>query len=62
MGAATQMMPVFSREELDLVVELLERERAELPAEIHRCRTSEMRDQLKRRLEMVNQLLQRLCR
>jgi hypothetical protein len=62
MGAAAQMVPVFSREELDLLVELLERERADLPAQIHRCRTCEMRDQLKRRLEMVNQLLQRLSR
>jgi hypothetical protein len=56
------MVPVFSREELDLLVELLERERADLPAQIHRCRTCEMRDQLKRRLEVVNQLLQRLSR
>jgi|YNPBryunderm2012_1023409.scaffolds.fasta_scaffold02558_3 hypothetical protein len=62
MGAAAQMTPAFSREELELVVELLERERAELPAEIHRTRTSEVRDQLRRRLEMVNRLLERLAR
>ncbi|MGB9604514.1 MAG: hypothetical protein ACP5U2_07905 [Bryobacteraceae bacterium] len=62
MGAAAQMTPVFSREELDLIVELLERERAELPAEIHRTRTVEVRDQLRRRLEMVNRLIERLCR
>lgn len=62
MGAAVQPTPVFSREELDLIVELLERERAELPAEIHRTRTCEVRDQLRRRLEMINQLLERLAR
>jgi len=61
MGAVAKPHPVFSQEELDLLVELLERERAELPAEIHHTRTTAMRDTLRRRLELVNRLLERLA-
>ncbi len=61
MGAAVQPTPTLNREELDLIIELLERERAELPAEIHRTRTCEVRDALRRKLDMVNRLLARLA-
>lgn len=61
MGAAAKPYPVFSQEEIDLLIELLERERAELPAEIHHTRTSEVRDSLRRRLELVNRMLERLA-
>jgi len=50
----------FSEAELELIVELLERERAELPIEIRHTRTSHVRDELRGRAEMVRQLLGRL--
>ena len=48
--------------ELSLVIELLERERFELPTEIHHTRTASLRDDLRRRVEMVDRLLERLRR
>ena len=50
----------FNDQELELVLELLERERSDLPAEIHHTMTSDYKDKLSRRLETVNGLLQRL--
>ena len=47
-------------EEWRLVVELLENERNELPAEIHHTDTTEYRAQLSQRLETVSQLLDAL--
>ena len=47
-------------EELKLVVELLERERGDLPAEIHHTMTTEFKDGLTDRLEIVDRLLARL--
>jgi hypothetical protein len=52
--------PSLTQPEWELVMELLERERYELPAEIHHTRTSQMRDELKQRLDLVNGLLRRL--
>jgi hypothetical protein len=52
--------PKLSEAEWDLVVELLERERAELPVEIRHTRTSSVRDELHRREDMVRDLLGRL--
>lgn len=52
--------PKLSDAEWDLVIELLERERGELPAEIRHTRVSSVRDELRQRLEMVQQLLERL--
>jgi hypothetical protein len=46
--------------EWKLLIELLEREQSELPAEIHHTRTSAVRDELRERLEMINRLLARL--
>lgn len=60
MDAAATPQPMFTKAELELVVELLVRERSELPAEIHHTRTSEVRDQLRQRLGTVERLLQRL--
>lgn len=52
---------VFSNpDELALLIELLERERRDLPAEIHHTSTSSVRDRLHRRLETVDRLLERL--
>ena len=50
----------FSEVEMELIVELLERERAELPVEIRHTRTSSLRDELRGRAEMVRQLLGRV--
>lgn len=49
-------------DELALLIELLERERQDLPAEIHHTSTSSVRDGLHRRLETVDRLLERLRR
>ena len=50
----------FSEAEWELIVELLERERAELPIEIRHTRTSNVRDNLRGRAEMVKRLLGRM--
>ncbi len=52
--------PKLSDAQWELVVELLQRERSELPSEIRRTRTWSVRDDLHRRQEMVNELLGRL--
>jgi len=52
--------PTLSETEWNLVVELIERERTELPAEIHHTRTSSVRQALHERLDMVDRLLERL--
>ena len=54
--------PKLSEAEWDLVVELLERERAELPVEVRHTRTASVRDELRRREEMLDQLLARVRR
>lgn len=54
---------VFSNlDELALLIELLERERRDLPSEIHHTSTSNVRDRLHQRLETVDCLLERLRR
>lgn len=53
--------PLLSDAEWALVIELLERERHELPAEIHHTKTSALRDALRRRRAAVDQLLDRLA-
>jgi hypothetical protein len=52
--------PILSEAEWALVVELLENERRELPVEIHHTRNSDVRQQLHRRTEVIDRLLQRL--
>ncbi len=44
----------------ELVVELLQRERRELPSDIHHTQTPSMRDGLKQRLKEIDALLARL--
>ena len=50
----------LSEAELVLVIELLQREHHDLPTEIHHCRVSSYRDDLKQRHEAVKNLLERL--
>jgi hypothetical protein len=47
-------------DELQLILDLLERERGDLPAEIHHTDTSEYKEKLSRRLDTVNRLLNAL--
>ena len=50
----------FSDEERQLLVQLLDKERRELPSEIHHTDNRNVREQLKRRLQSVEHLLDRL--
>ncbi len=50
----------LSEAECELLVELLEHERSELPVEIRHTRTSSVRDELRRRAVAVKELLGRL--
>jgi hypothetical protein len=52
--------PRLSDAEWALVIEMLERERDELPVEIRHTRSSTMRNDLHRRAEIVQELLHRL--
>jgi hypothetical protein len=60
MAVKSPTQPQLSVEELQLVTGLLERERADLRVEIHHTSTPQFRDELKRRLELVTRLLDRL--
>jgi len=50
----------LSQDEWELLLELLERERAELPVEIRHTRHCEVRDQLHYREHLVDELLDRM--
>ncbi len=52
--------PKLSDEEWDLIVELLECERNELPVEIHHCRNATVREDLQQRADVVRRLLDRV--
>ena len=54
--------PTLSESEWELVIQLLERERAELPVEIRHTRMSSVREELHLRRDMVAHLLERLSR
>jgi hypothetical protein len=59
--AMTAMLPTLSRQELDLIVELLERERSELAPEIRRCHNLDMREDLQRRQRAIVHLIEQLA-
>jgi hypothetical protein len=52
--------PTLSGQEWALVIELLQHENDELPVEIHHCRVAAFREDLHRRLKMVQGILERL--
>ena len=52
--------PKLSEAEWTLVIELLERELHDLPAELHHTRLTSYREELKRRAEILKNLLERL--
>ncbi|HWQ55906.1 MAG TPA: hypothetical protein VN442_19615 [Bryobacteraceae bacterium] len=60
MNSTMTARPVLTDEEWALVIELLQREREELPAEIHHTRSSAYRDELHQRLDAISRLLDRL--
>ncbi len=49
--------PELNETEWSLICELLERERDELPSEIHHTRNHDLRQILQRRREMLDELL-----
>ena len=60
MSPAITHQPTLSDAEWSLVIELLQRERSSLPIEIHHTTTRGFREQLRKRLEIVEALLTRL--
>jgi hypothetical protein len=52
--------PQLTEAEWGLIIELLEREHSELPAEIHHTRTPSVRDELRARHTAVHELLDRV--
>jgi hypothetical protein len=60
MEAVARPQPQLSEQDWALVLELLEREMKQLPAEIHHSSTSAMKETLRRRFDLVDQLLERL--
>lgn len=60
MTPVVSSQPTLSDAEWSLVIELLQRERSQLPIEIHHTTTRSFREQLRKRLEMVETLLARL--
>jgi hypothetical protein len=50
----------LSGTEWELIVELLQREHGRLPIEIHHCRVRSYREGLRRRLKLVEGLLDRM--
>lgn len=51
--------PDFTEAEWAVIIDLLEREQADLPAEIRHTRTASVRDDLRERLRMVRSMLER---
>ena len=49
----------FTLAEWKIVLQLLERERAELPVEIHHCDVSAAKEQLRSRLHEIDHLLEK---
>ena len=52
--------PVLTEAEWNLILQLLARERRDLPIEIHHTSTRKYRDELRERLRMIEQMLERL--
>jgi hypothetical protein len=57
MDVKTTQQPTLSKEEWDLVIELVEREQKELHAEIHQTDSRDYRAKISQRLDLVDRLL-----
>jgi hypothetical protein len=55
-----ETQPVLTEQEWNLIVELLKRAQSELPVEIHHTHSRAYRKELQGRLQLVEQLLERL--
>ena len=53
--------PTLADDQWDLIIELVERERKELHAEIHQTDSHDYRTKLTQRLDLVDSLLKVLC-
>jgi len=60
MDTDVKVQPSLSKPEWQLIGELLERERVELPAEIHHHRSNSYREELHSRQEMLGRLLSKV--
>lgn len=60
MQAAMRRVIELSGPEQELLIDLLERERGDLPAEIRHTDTPEVKDGLRERLEIVERVLNRV--
>jgi hypothetical protein len=60
MNATVEIQPTLTDAEWRLVAELLDRERSQLPIEIHHTTTRAFREQLRVRLQLVEDLRSRL--
>ncbi len=49
----------FNDEEISIIVEMLKKEQAEIPVEIHHCRTNDFKTFLKEKLVKVEKLLKK---
>ena len=52
--------PAWTDEEIQLVLDLLQTERRELPPEIHHTDTARVKEDLEKRLQLVNALIEKL--
>jgi hypothetical protein len=50
----------WTNEEIQLILDLLQTERRELPPEIHHTDTARVKEDLEKRLQLVNALIQKL--
>jgi hypothetical protein len=57
MDVKTTQQPTLSKEEWDLVIELVEREQKELHAEIHQTDSRDYRAKISQRLDLMDRLL-----
>ena len=60
MEATAIRSPEFTSDEWALLYELLDRQRALLPVEIHHCATRRMKEELKARLQLVEKLQEKI--
>lgn len=54
-----ERQPALTEAEWNIILELLARERRDLPIEIHHTSTRKYREELRERLRMVEELLER---
>ena len=57
MDVKTTQQPTLSKDEWDLVIELVEREQKELHAEIHQTDSRDYRAKISQRLDLMDRLL-----